>query len=108
MVGVGEPLRSRSAVFAPEPFHYALVLGRNVIQVPFEEDAVQHLAHKYGARYLAITTRDLRKRLPAWEQQTPPWARLVLTVPAEEIPRPAANPAYPHVGELRIYELSTS
>ena len=93
-------------VFAPETFHYALILDRNVIQVPFREDDLRQLGERYHAGYVVITTRDLRKRLPSWEETPPPWARLVLVVPADRIPRPRANPGYGHVSDVRIYALT--
>lgn len=93
-------------VFAPETFHYALILNRNVIQVPYSEDDLLLLSERYGARYVVITDRDLQKRLPSWAEEPPTWAHLVLRLPAGRIPRPDANRDYRHVSDLRIYELT--
>ena len=104
------PIQERTtpdeAVFAPEPFHYALLLERNAIQIPFDEDALVSLSRRYDVRYMVITTRDLRKRLPSWEEHLPAWARLVLFVPSGDIPRPPGNPDYGFVSDLRVYELT--
>lgn len=93
-------------VFAPETYHYALIFGRNAVQIPFDADVLLRLREQYNIRYMVITTRDLRKRWPSWVEQPPQWVRLVLLVPADRIPRPDRNPSYGHVSELRIYEFT--
>lgn len=93
-------------VFAPETFHYALILHRNTVGIPFDQDDLLRVAGRYNIRYLVVTTRDLTERLPSWVTTPPDWAHLVYEVPAGEIPRPAANPSYPYVSDVRVYELS--
>jgi 4-amino-4-deoxy-L-arabinose transferase-like glycosyltransferase len=94
-------------VFSCEVYHGAYLLERPAIAVPYDETQLARLRARTGARVLAISLRDLRKRLPAWEQRPPAWAELVDRIPADsirlEFPRGARNPV---LSEMRIYRLS--
>jgi 4-amino-4-deoxy-L-arabinose transferase-like glycosyltransferase len=96
---------SSDVVMAAETYHYAFVLDRPAVQMPFDEELLRYLRDRYHIRYLVTSVRDLDKHFPSWREHTPAWARLVYTVPAADIPRPAWNPTYAHVSEMRVYEL---
>jgi 4-amino-4-deoxy-L-arabinose transferase-like glycosyltransferase len=92
-------------VLAAETYHYALILDRGAVQIPFDEETLVYLRDRYRIRYLVTSTRDLERRLPSWTDSPPPWATLVYTVAADDIPRPEWNPTYAWVSEMRVYEL---
>jgi hypothetical protein len=92
-------------ILCAEVFHYSLILNRNCIAVPFDEDALIAVSRRYNARYLVISARDLARCLPGWVENVPPWVHLVHSVPAKRIPRPARNPDYLYVSDLFIYRL---
>jgi len=92
-------------VMAAETYHYAFVLERGAVQMPYDEELLRTLRDRYHIRYLVTSLRDLRKHFPEWEERTPTWIRMVQRIPADEIPRPQWNPTYSHVSEMRVYEL---
>jgi 4-amino-4-deoxy-L-arabinose transferase-like glycosyltransferase len=92
-------------VLVAQSYHYALVLDRYSIDIPFHEEGVRYLGQRYGVRYAVMSLRDLRRLLPAWETETPDWIELVHRIPAEDIPRPPHHPQYRHVSEMRVYRL---
>jgi 4-amino-4-deoxy-L-arabinose transferase-like glycosyltransferase len=96
---------SDEVVFAAHPYHYALILGRSVVQFPFEDDALLALRDRYRIRYLVTSDRDWKRRFPQWVDTGPPWAWLVEAIPADEIARPPRNPGYPNVHAMRVYRL---
>jgi hypothetical protein len=102
---IGTHTGPTDVVIAAETYHYALVLDRPAVQMPFDEDLLRYLRDRYHARYLVTSARDLEKHFPSWGEKTPAWVRLAHTVPAADIPRPDHNPTYPHVSEMRVYAL---
>lgn len=92
-------------VFAAETYHYALILDRGAVQIPFDEETLVYLRDRYHIQYLVTSTRDLERRLPSWIHSPPPWATLVYTVAADDIPRPEWYPTYAFASEMRVYEL---
>jgi len=92
-------------VLAAETYHYALILDRGAVQIPYDDETLRYLRDRYRIRYLVSSVRDLERRLPWWLDDPPEWADLVYRVRADDIPRPAWNPGYSHVSEMRVYEL---
>lgn len=97
--------QTSDVVLAAETYHYALILDRGAVQIPYDDETLRHLRDRYRVRYLVSSVRDLERRLPSWLDDPPEWADLVYRVRASDIPRPAWNPGYTHVSEMRVYEL---
>jgi hypothetical protein len=98
----------REPVFVCEVYHGGLLLDRPAINVPFDGALLQRLRGRYGIRYMAISTLDLRRRLASWEAQPPPWARVVARISPDSIRRVFPSALDMEPSEMRIYRLSAS
>lgn len=72
--------RPGEALFATEVYHYALLTGRNAVNIPPVDADLRRLRARYAIRYLAIAERDIPTRLPTWQAAPPPWATLDTTL----------------------------
>lgn len=84
------------ALFVTEVYHYALLTGRNAVNIPPQDDDVRALGRRYAIRRLLIAEEDLPVRLPGWVGGAPAWAHLDTTL---------APPAGHGTSPIRVYRL---
>jgi hypothetical protein len=98
-------LAPRDPVLASEVYHAAYVARRPAIQIPFDDSTLAVVSARFGATTMFVSERELARRLPAWLEAPPPWAREVARLSAAEITAGSEAPAYRAVTPVRIYRL---